>query len=94
MSTSKSIPIGLKPQECKRSAGWIKPPIPYIPAAQSSNDTIMKVKVSDKMMLSVSVFHMGTPEQFLSHVQKTLEIISQRGLDNEYQEACKEDRKA
>ena len=94
MSTSKSVSEGLKPQECKRSAGRVKPPIPYIPAAQSSNDTIMKVKVSDKMMLSVSVFHMGTPEQFLSHVQKTLDIISQRGLDTEYQEACKADHKA
>jgi hypothetical protein len=68
MSTSKSIPKGLKPQECERSDGQIKPPIPYIQAAQSSNDTIMKVKVSDKMTLSVSVFRMGTPEQFLSHV--------------------------
>ena len=45
-------------------------------------------------MLSFSVFHQGTPEQFLFHIQMTLETISQRGLNTEYQEAYKADLKA
>ncbi len=54
---------------------------------------INKVKVSDKMTLSVTVFNEGSPEQFLNHVQTSLEIIFQRGLDTDYQEACKADLK-
>ena len=25
---SKAVPDGLKPQECERGSGWVKPPIP------------------------------------------------------------------
>ena len=46
------------------------------------------------MTLSVAVFNEGSPEQFLNRVQTYLEIISQRGLDIDYQEACKADLKA
>ena len=94
MSTRKSNPEGLKPQECKRSSRRSKPPISYIPAAIDSLKVINKVKVSDKMTLSVTIFHEGTPEQFLNHVQTSMEIISQRGLDKDYEEACKADKKA
>jgi hypothetical protein len=55
---------------------------------------INKIKVSNKMTLSIAVFNEGSPEQFLNHVQTSLEIISQRGLDTDYQEACKADLKA
>ena len=53
MSTSKSSPEGIKPQECERSSGRSKPPISYIPAAMDTPKVINKVKVSDKMTLSV-----------------------------------------
>ena len=46
------------------------------------------------MTLSVAVFNEGSPEQFLNHVHTSLKIISQRGLDTDYQEACKTDLKA
>jgi hypothetical protein len=55
---------------------------------------INKIKVSSKMTLSVTVFDEGSPEQFLNHVQTLMEIISQRGLDMDYEEACKADQKA
>ena len=55
---------------------------------------INKVKVSDKMTLSVAIFNEGSPEQFLNHVQTSLEKISQREMDTDYQEACKADLKA
>jgi hypothetical protein len=91
----KSIPEGLKPQECERG-GRIKPPIAYIPEKEiiESQDRTLKIKVSDDMHLTVTVFHQGTPEQFLSHVQMVLETIHQRKLDKAYQDACKEDKEA
>jgi hypothetical protein len=46
------------------------------------------------MHLTAAVFHQGTPEQFLSHVQMVLETIHQRKLDKAYQDACKEDKEA
>jgi hypothetical protein len=53
MSTSKSIPEGLNPQECERSSGQSEPPVSYIPEKDAVQDTThdctMKVKVSDKM---------------------------------------------
>ena len=91
----KSIPEGLKPQECERG-DRIKPPIAYIPEKEiiESQDRTLKIKVSDGMHLTVTVFHQGTPEQFLSHVQMVLETIHQRKLDKAYQDACKEDTEA
>ena len=46
------------------------------------------------MHLTVTVFHQGTPEQFLGHVHMVLETIHQRKLDKAYQDACKEDTEA
>jgi hypothetical protein len=94
MSTNKSSPEGLMPQECERSSGRSKPPISYIPAAMDTSKVINKVKVSEKMILSVAVSNEVSPDQFLNHVQTSLEIISQRGLDTDYQEACNADLKA
>jgi len=59
-----------------------------------TSKVINKVKVSEKMTLSVAVSNEVSPEQFLNHVQTSLEIISQRGLDTDYQEACNADLKA
>ena len=84
MLTSKSSPEGLKPQE----------PISYIPTTMDTPKVINKIKVSTKMTLSVTVFNEGSLEQFLNHVQTLMEIISQRGLDTDYEEACKADQKA
>ena len=84
MSNSKSNPEGLKPQECERSSGRSKPPISYISIAMDTPKVINKVKVSDKMTLSVAVFNEGSPEQFLNHLQTSLDIISERGLNTDY----------
>ena len=94
MSTNKSTPEGLKPQECERSSGRNKQPISYIPTAMDTPKVINKIMVSNKMTLSVAIFNEGSPDQSLNHVQSSLEIINQRGLDTEYQEACKADLKA
>ena len=95
MSTATSIPEGLKPQECERG-GCIKPPIAYIPEKDivEGQDHTLKFKVFDDMHLTVTVFHQGTPEQFLGHVQMVLETVHQCKLDKAYHDACKEDKEA
>eukprot|EP00804_Cyclotella_cryptica_P004309 CCRYP_013505-RA/>CCRYP_013505-RA protein AED:0.87 eAED:1.00 QI:0/0/0/1/1/1/3/0/326 len=94
MSTSKSSLEGLKLRECKQSSGRSKPPISYIPTAMDTPKVINKIKVSNKMTWSVTVFDKGSPEKFINHVQTSMEIISQRGLDMDYEEACKADKQA
>jgi hypothetical protein len=91
----KSIPEGLKPQECERG-GCIKPPIAYIPEKEivKSQVRTLKIKVSHDMHLTFTVFHQGTPEQFLSHVQMVLETIHQSKIDKAYQDACKDNVEA
>ncbi len=95
MSLAKSAPDGLKPQECDRSSGRSKLPISYIPEKDAIQDTThdctLQVKVLDKMHFTITVFHQGTSELFLGHVQMTLKTISPQELDVAYQMACKED---
>jgi hypothetical protein len=95
MSTIKSTPEGLKPQECERE-GFMKPPIAYIPEKDiiDRQDCTLQIMVSDDMHLTITVFHQGTPEQFLSHLPMVLETIHQLKLDKVYQDVCKEDKEA
>ena len=95
MTITKSIPEGLKHQECEKG-NHIKSPIAYIPEKEivKSQDHTLKIKVSDDMHLTITIFHQGTPEQFLSHVQMVLETIHQCKLDKAFEDACKEDKEA
>ena len=87
MSHLRVAPEGLKPQECKRSAGRSRPPIPYIPekdviqeVVDSSTNTL-KLMLPHKVELRVPVWSKGTPKQFLIHVQQALDAIRQKGLE-------------
>ena len=76
LKMSKAVPEGLKPQECERGSGRVKPPIPYIPEkddlseAGESSATI-KLMLPTKVELRVPVWSRGTPEKFLMHVQQS-----------------------
>jgi hypothetical protein len=65
MATSKSAPCGLKPQECERSPGQNKPPIPYNPEKDTIRDTssdhMMKILLPNKVELRATVFNQGSP---------------------------------
>ena len=60
MPLSKAVPKGLKPQECERGSGCIKPPTPYIPEkdelqeAESGTSTV-KLLLHGKIELRVSI---------------------------------------
>ena len=96
MSHAKAAPEGLRPEECKRNAGRIKPPIPYIPEkdviqeAVESNANTLKLTLPHKVELRVPVWSKGTPEQFLVHVQQALDAIRQKGLQAALEKASKE----
>ena len=81
MSTAKFIPKGLKPQACGRGR-HMKPPIAYIPERDivDSPYHTLKIKVSHYMHIKVTIFHEGTPEQFLSHVHIVLETTINANL--------------
>ncbi len=96
MSHAKVAPEGLKPQECKRNAGRSKPPIPCIPkkddlqeAVESSANTL-KLLLPHKVELRVPVWSKETPEQFLVHIQQTLNAIKQKGLQTALEKAVKD----
>ena len=96
MSHAKAAPEGLRPEECERNAGRIKPPIPYIPekdilqeAVESSANTL-KLTLPHKVELRVPVWSKGTPEQFLVHVQQALDAIRQKGLQAALEKASKD----
>ena len=96
MSHAKAAPEGLRPEECERNAGRIKPPIPYIPekdilqeAVESSANTL-KLTLPHKVELCVPVWSKGTPEQFLVHVQQALDAIRQKGLQAALEKASKD----
>ena len=95
MSNAKAAPEGLRPEECERNAGRIKPPIPYIPekdviqeAVESSANTL-KLTLPHKVELRVPVWSKGTPEQFLVHVQQALHAIRQKVFQTTLEKAIK-----
>ncbi len=96
MSHAKVAPEGLKPQECERNVGRSRPLIPYIPEkdliqeATDSSTNMLKLMLPHRVELHVPVCLMGTPKQFLVHVQQALDAIRQKGLQTALEKAMKD----
>lgn len=86
MSVQKSAPEGLKEVEVERGSRNRRPPIPYIPVVDLvqesilTKDSALKFKLPNKTEFSVSVWHSGTPEAFLVHVQQALSACRRKGF--------------
>jgi hypothetical protein len=86
MSLVKSVPEGLKPQECKRTKLREPPPVPYVPNKDEVQEEVatlrnLQIKTSLKkdMSLNFPVWHKnGTREAFLMHVTAVLDVIKKR----------------
>ncbi len=86
MSLLKSVPEGLKPQECKRTKLSEPPPVPYIPTKDEVQEEVarsrnLKIKTTIKKdtTLKFPVWHKnGTREAFLMHVTAVLDAIKKR----------------
>jgi hypothetical protein len=97
MSMLKSVPEGLKPQECERIKLYQPPPVPYVPTKDEVQDEVAKLRnlkimttIKKDTMLNFPVWHQnGTRKAFLMHVTAVLDAIKKRGHFNDYKTAEK-----
>jgi len=83
MSQQYTLPEGLTNRNCEKSVSD-RPPLPFMPLTTSnSEDAVLKnmgelhqlkIKVSEDLKVPKSIYDGGTPEQFLYHIQQTLDI--------------------
>jgi hypothetical protein len=98
MSISKSVPDGLKPQECERTKLCELPPVPYVPTRDEVQEKVTKLRnleikttIEKDTTLNFPVWHKnGTREAFLMHVTAVLDAIKKRGHFKDYDKAQKE----
>jgi hypothetical protein len=96
MSLAKSVPGGLKPQECMRSC-LHEPPVPYMPVKDEVQEEDSKIRnfqiktlLEKDTTLNFPVWHdNGTKEAFLMHVMAVLDATKKRGLFKDYEKAQK-----
>jgi hypothetical protein len=87
MSLAKSVPEGLKPQECKRTKLCEPPPVPFVPNKDEVQEEVaklryLKIKTTPEKdtTLNFLVWHKNeTQEAFLMHVTALLDAIKKRG---------------
>ncbi len=87
MSLLKSVPNGLKPQECKRTKLGELPPVPYVPTKDEVQEEVAKLRnleikttIEKDTTLNFPVWHKnGTREAFLMHTTVVLDAIKKRG---------------
>jgi hypothetical protein len=87
MSLLKSVPNGLKPQECKCTKLREQPPVPYVPTKDEVQEEVAKLRnleikttIEKDTTLSFPVWHKnGTCKAFLMHVMAVLDAIKKRG---------------
>ena len=82
---STAVLGGLTPQECKQGSGQGKPPIPYIPENDELQEAVettasIKITLTTKVELQVSVWSCDTPEEFIMYVQQAIADIKVKGL--------------
>jgi hypothetical protein len=87
MSLAKSVPDGLKPQECKCTKLHEPPPIPYIPKKDKVQEEVARLRnlhiktlLEMDTALNFPVWHKnGTCKAFLMHVTVVLAYIKKCG---------------
>jgi hypothetical protein len=84
MSVPLKSPEGLKDHECEKGNLSHRPPILYVPPTDllpaTTKPDIIKIKVSDGSTVSMKIFLVGSPEEYLSHIVAVLHLIDCKGL--------------
>jgi hypothetical protein len=96
MRLAKSVPDGLKPQECKRLRLCEPLPVPYVPEKDEVQEDVSKMKnLQIKMSIEKDTtlnfpvwYNNGTKEAFLMHVTAVLVTIKTWSL-KDYEDAQK-----
>ena len=100
MSYMKVAPVELKPQECEINMCRSKPLILFIPEKDNLQEVVessantLKLTLPHKVELHVPIWSKGTPEQFLVHIQQTLDAIWQKGLKTAFERQSRTRRSA
>jgi hypothetical protein len=97
MSLLKSVPEGLKPQECECTKLREPLPVPYIPTKNEVKEEVtrlrnlkIKTTMEKDTTLNFPVWHKnGMHEAFLMHMTAILEAIKKRGHFQDYKKAEK-----
>jgi hypothetical protein len=95
MSLAKSVPEGLKPQECKCTKLREPPPVPYMPDKDEVQEEVTKLRnleikttLEKDPTLNFPVWHEnGTQEAFLMHITAVLDAIKKCGTFKDYRKA-------
>jgi hypothetical protein len=102
MSLLKSVPEGLKPQECKRTKLREPLPVSYVPTKDEVQEEVAKLRnleikttIKKDTTLNFLVWHeKGTREAFLMHVMAVLDAIKICGHFQDYEKAEKVHKEA
>jgi hypothetical protein len=102
MSLLKSVPEGLKPQECKCTKLREPLPVPYVPMKDEVQEEVsrlrnleIKTTIEKDTTLNFLVWQEnGTREAFLMHVAAVLDAIKKRGHFYDYEKAEKVHKEA
>jgi hypothetical protein len=97
MSLAKSVPDGLKPQECKRLHLRKPPRVSYVPVKDEVQEEVSKMRnlqikmsLEKDTTLNFSVWHdNGTKIAFSMHVRAVLDTIKKCGHFKDYKKAQK-----
>ena len=83
------IPEGVTNHNCEKQVSN-RPPLPFVPLTTSTGeDSVFKgtgelcqleIKLSEDLKVPKSIFDGGTPEQFIYHIQQTLDILRKKLL--------------
>jgi hypothetical protein len=95
MSLAKSVPDGLKPQECKRMKLRKPSSVPYMPTKDEVQEEVTKLRnhkikttIEKDTTLNFPVWHEnGTRGACLMHVMAVLDAIKKRGTFKDYEKA-------
>ncbi len=95
MSLSKSVPEGLKPQECECTKLREPPPVPYVPTKDEVQEEVTKLRnleikttIEKDTTLNFLVWHEnGTCKAFLMQVTAVLDAIKKPGYFLDYKKA-------
>ncbi len=97
MRLSKSVPEGLKPQECERTKLCEPTPVPYVLNKNEVQEEVAKLRnlkikttLEKDTTLNFPVWHEnGTREAFLMHVRAELDAIKKHSTFKAYNRAQK-----
>jgi hypothetical protein len=102
MSLLKSVPNGLKPQECKLTKLREPLPVPYVPTMDEVQEEVAKLRnlkikttIEKDTTLNFLEWHKNkTCEAFLMHVTAVLDAIKKRGHFQDFKKAEKVHKEA